>query len=71
MYAIDKIYTGRELWVRGGDHYEIIATRVHALNKLIKSNATFANKFCMNVAYIKYKTPIPIHIHSHTHTQTI
>lgn len=42
-----------------------LQTRVHALYKLIKSNATFANKFCMNVAYIKCKT----RIHTYTYTQ--
>lgn len=42
-----------------------LQTRVHALYKLIKSNATFANKFRMNVAYIKCKT----RIHTYTYTQ--
>lgn len=48
---------------KGGDiTRKSLQTRVHALYKLIKSNATFANKFRMNVACIKYKT--------HTHTCT-
>lgn len=69
MYAIDKIHIFRKGVVGVGEiATKSLQTRVHALYKLIKSNATFANKFRMNVAYIKCKTRIDTYTYTQAHT---